>query len=194
MMHQLKANQVNRQTKVRGNHDTQNQKKQKDTDLRKKIKRTLRRKKKRRRICYRRLHSENLDRRKMSKKKNVKVRSFPGATTSNMTDFVKPTDVRKRPESVILHVGTSDLKSNSEAHIADDIIELANSIRNQQINCAISPLTYRKGNVWNSGETINEIVKRKSEELGIRIIKYDNINSSHLNNSGLHLTKRGTIC
>ena len=135
---------------------------------------------------------KNLDGRKMARKKNVKVRSFPGATTSDMTDFVKPI-IRKKPESVILHVGTNDLKSNPEAQIADNIIELANSIRNQQINCVISLLTYRKGNIWNSGKTVNKIVKRKSEELGIRIIENDNINSSHLNNSGLHLNKRGTI-
>ena len=32
---------------------------------------------------------KTLDGRKISKKKNVKVRSFPGATTSDMTDFVK---------------------------------------------------------------------------------------------------------
>ena len=84
---------------------------------------------------------KNLDGRKMARKKNVKVRSFPGATTSDMTDFVKPI-IRKKPESVILHVGTNDLKSNPEAQIADNIIELANSIRNQQINCVISLLTY----------------------------------------------------
>ena len=109
-----------------------------------------------------------------------------------MTDFVKPI-IREKPESVILHVGTNDLKSNPEAQIADNIIEFANSIRNQQINCVISLLTYRKGNVWNSGKTVNEIVKRKSEELGIRIIANDNMNSSHLNNGGLHLNKRRTI-
>ena len=128
----------------------------------------------------------------MSKKKNVKVRSFPGATISDMADFVKPI-IRKKPGSVILHVGTSDLKSNSEAQIADDIIDLANNIMSQQINCVISLLTYSKGNIWNSGRTVNKIVKRKSDELGIRIIENDNLNSSHLNNSGLHLNKRGTI-
>ena len=36
-------------------------------------------------------------------------------------------------------------------------------------------------------------VKRKSEVLGIRIITNDNINSSHLNNSGLYLNKRRTV-
>ena len=32
---------------------------------------------------------KNVDGRKMSKKKNVKVRIFPGATTNDMTYFVK---------------------------------------------------------------------------------------------------------
>ena len=66
----------------------------------------------------------------------MKVRSFPGATTIDMTDFVKPI-IRKKPESVILHVGTNDLKSNSEAQIVDNIIDLANNIMSQQINCVM---------------------------------------------------------
>ena len=86
---------------------------------------------------------KNLDGRMMCKKKNVKVKSFLGATTSDMTDFVKPI-IRKRPESVILHVGTNDLKSNSQAQIADNIIDLANNIMSQLINCVIS---LPKGNI-----------------------------------------------
>ena len=38
----------------------------------------------------------NLHGRKVPKKKNVKVRCFPGATTNGRTDFVKPI-VRKKP-------------------------------------------------------------------------------------------------
>ena len=36
------------------------------------------------------------------------VRPFPGATVSDMEDFVKPL-TRRTPDKMILHVGTNDL-------------------------------------------------------------------------------------
>ena len=38
------------------------------------------------------------------------VKSFPGATTQNTNDCIKPTIARK-PDMVILHIGTNNLKS-----------------------------------------------------------------------------------
>ena len=38
------------------------------------------------------------------------VKSFPGATTQDIKDYIKPTITRK-PDMVILHTGTNDLKS-----------------------------------------------------------------------------------
>ena len=40
------------------------------------------------------------------------VKGFPGATVSDMEDYVKPI-TRKSPDKVILHVGTNDLKNSS---------------------------------------------------------------------------------
>ena len=47
--------------------------------------------------------------------KNVKaiVRSFPGATSSDMVDFVKPF-VDKKPDLLLVHVGTNDLTKKVE--------------------------------------------------------------------------------
>ena len=44
----------------------------------------------------------------MSRRNNVKVYSFSGATTYDMKDFLNPLLSRK-PSSLILHVGTTDL-------------------------------------------------------------------------------------
>ena len=48
----------------------------------------------------------------MAKKINtnckIYVKSFPGATTADMEDYMKPS-VRKSPDHFILHVGTNDL-------------------------------------------------------------------------------------
>ena len=56
----------------------------------------------------------------MSKNKTVKVRSFPGSTIDDMTDFIKPI-LRRAPESVITHIGTNDLKTKSEDEIIKNL-------------------------------------------------------------------------
>ena len=45
---------------------------------------------------------------KLNPKCKVMVRSFPGATTQCMNDYVKPS-IRAQPDHFILHVGTNDL-------------------------------------------------------------------------------------
>ena len=42
------------------------------------------------------------------------VKSFPGATTQDMKDNIKPTMTRK-PDMVILHTQTNDLKINQNS-------------------------------------------------------------------------------
>ena len=45
---------------------------------------------------------------KLKPKCKVMVRSFPGATTHCMNDYVK-SSIRAQPDHFILHVGTNDL-------------------------------------------------------------------------------------
>ena len=53
------------------------------------------------------------------------VKSFPGATTSDMTDYCNPT-IRRSPNIIILHAGTNNLKIDDDPNtIASDIIKLA---------------------------------------------------------------------
>ena len=48
-------------------------------------------------------------RRLSTEENHVVAKSFAGATTSDMEDYVKPV-IRKEPQKLILHVGTNDLK------------------------------------------------------------------------------------
>ena len=61
----------------------------------------------------------------------VKVSSFPGCTTENMKDHIKPI-LRPKPHQVILHVGTNRLTSStSERAYAEQIVDLATNIESQ---------------------------------------------------------------
>ena len=44
----------------------------------------------------------------MSRKKQVNVCSFPGATAEEMNFFLKPL-ISRKPDEIILHTGTNDL-------------------------------------------------------------------------------------
>ncbi|CAB4032593.1 Tetratricopeptide repeat 28 [Paramuricea clavata] len=57
------------------------------------------------------------------------VKPFPGATVSDMEDFVKPL-TRRTPDKMILHVGTNDLRSHSTPKIiADSIVNIVTQIK-----------------------------------------------------------------
>ena len=47
------------------------------------------------------------------KNMNVKVKPYGGATSEDLIDFIKPT-IRKKPDDVIIHIGTNDLTNNSD--------------------------------------------------------------------------------
>ena len=55
------------------------------------------------------------------------VKPFPGATISDMEDFVKPL-VRRSPAKLILHVGTNDMRNASPKVIADSTMNLLTQI------------------------------------------------------------------
>ena len=44
---------------------------------------------------------------KMSRRKSIKVRTFPGATINDMKFFAVPL-LKKKPDKIIIHVGTND--------------------------------------------------------------------------------------
>ena len=77
----------------------------------------------------------------MAKKVNtdckVFVKSFSGATTQCMVDYMKPS-IRTQPDHFILHVGTNNLTSNTpSAEIARKIINLASEMKSEKSDVSI---------------------------------------------------------
>ena len=75
------------------------------------------------------------------------VKGFPGATVSDMKDYVKPI-TRKSPDKVILHVGTNDLKNSTAKVIANSILNLCTQIKEDSPNTmvGVSALLTRNDN------------------------------------------------
>ena len=73
----------------------------------------------------------------------VRVSSFPGSTTNDMADHIRPI-ARQKPDSIITHVGTNSFQnSNSSRECADDIVDTGHMVDHEGISVAISSLTAR---------------------------------------------------
>ena len=65
-----------------------------------------------------------------TKETRVQIATFPGAITLDMTDHIKPIQ-RKRPDKLILHVGTNNRRGRGTPSThAEEIITLAESVKN----------------------------------------------------------------
>ena len=64
---------------------------------------------------------------KMSTKSKIKVRYFPGAKIKDMYHYAIPL-LKKRPENIILHLGTNDAPYKSGTDIVKDLIALKDFI------------------------------------------------------------------
>ena len=87
---------------------------------------------------------KQVDQRKMSSNKTVKVRSFPGATIEDMADYLRPL-LRNNPSSLISHVGTNNLKNDDVYTVRNKLLGLKDSIEEQYPNTEVilSTLTKR---------------------------------------------------
>ena len=105
------------------------------------------------------------------------VKSFPGATTQDMKDYIKPT-ISKKPDVVILHTGTNYLKSNQNpSDIANEIVNLAKNIKNSGTEVSISSLIPRGDRLSEKGKKVNKELQEKCTAENFAFILHKNINS-----------------
>ena len=128
-----------------------------------------------------------------TKKENVVVKSFSGATTKQMFDYVKPT-LEMEPDQLIIHVGTNDLrKFENNDTIIDNIMKLALHCHEVSgIPVVVSSLTCRDDNFRDRILPINNALRGRCEERNMGFIDNSNIKNFHLNRSKLHLNAKGT--
>ena len=135
---------------------------------------------------------------KMSTKSTkIQVSAFPGSTTLDMTDYIKPI-LRKKPDKLIIHVGTNCLKSreNSE-RCAEEIIKLGESVKKSipETEVAISSLITRSDDEFLTRKVsdVNKVLKQTCIQKHWKYIDHTNITPEDLNQSRIHLNKVGTI-
>ena len=126
---------------------------------------------------------------------HVVVKSFSGATTSDMEDYLKPI-IRREPEEIILHVGTNDLKLTSGELVADGVINLAIQIRENSPSTKVTissilPRTDKPG-LSEKISLTNKRIKSFCEQNNLDHLEHRAIDLTCLNSRGLHLNRKGT--
>ena len=109
---------------------------------------------------------------KVKSKCKVYAKTFPGATTQCMADYMKPS-VRAKPDHIILHVGTNDLNSNATPNeIASNIVNIATEMKTEKCDVSISAIIIRtdKQDLNEKGLKVNVIVKEMCMEKSIRTV------------------------
>ena len=131
----------------------------------------------------------------MSSTAKVKVFSFPGCTTVDMRDHIKPI-LRKNPHEIIIHVGTNSLRSSTSVRVCvEEFIDLASMISSESsAEVAVSGLVSRSDeeSLAMKVSAVNKILRYCNQNKW-GFIDHSNISAEHdLNGSGLHLNTQGT--
>ena len=129
-----------------------------------------------------------------NKKRLTKVHAFPGATTEDMIDFIRPLASRN-PDYLIIHAETNDLINFSTKDSLVDYKDIVDTIReiNPNIKVIISSVIQRYD---------NNSLQPKIEELNSKLIwfcakhklffiDHSNITDIHIGMRGLHLDRSG---
>ena len=102
----------------------------------------------------------------------VVVKSFSGATTKAMKDYLKP-NLELSPDQVILHVGTNDLKSKEPQQVAGSVVDLARQIENSSdATVIISELVQRRDGFNEAVKTVNKQLKFYCRQNGWKFIQH----------------------
>ena len=114
---------------------------------------------------------------KLSRNRKVKVRLLPGAKTEDLMFHLIP--YLKKPDNIIIHIGTNDGPYNNENTIYVEITKIKELIKNHHLDCKniqISSPILRLDNKKAANVLKNYINILKREEHNI--ILHDNMNES----------------
>ena len=127
-----------------------------------------------------------------NKNEYVHVYDFPGATIKDMKSYSLPS-IEKKPDMLILHCGTNDLKTKkSEVEISEEIISLAKSVQSNGIDVLVSGLIARGDELEGKRQKTNFVLSDMCFESSITFVDHPNIQANkHLNRSHLHLNRLG---
>ena len=121
-----------------------------------------------------------------NKKQQVEVTCCRGATVEDMFDYIKPI-LKRKPDYVVLHMGTNNAKDMSSRIILDKFLQLRTAVldsnENSKVVLSLPMARVDDGKARLTISKLNDLLG----ELDIPIVKNRNITVDHLGSKGLHL-------
>ena len=138
-----------------------------------------------------------MDERKMSNRRRIiKVRAHPGASISDMLDYLRPI-LRKKPTHLVLHAGTNDIRNLSPEEILDQFDKVNDVVTRDSpetkliLSSLIERYDYTELN--DKINVTNDLLKKFCDSKLLTYVGNTNIDRDCINKSGLHLNHIGTI-
>ena len=119
-----------------------------------------------------------------------KVKSFPGAITDDMYDYIEP-QLRKCSKNIILNIGTNNTVNEISMTVLDKLLSWKAFVKKTLPDCnvCISKLALRTDNA-KASLTVNNLNEHLSTQQ-LDIIDNSNINNAGLSRGGLHVNSQG---
>ena len=128
---------------------------------------------------------------KLSARKLVKVRSFPGSLVEDMKYYLTPL-IKKRPTKILVETGTNNAIDDDAKTIFDKIVDLQTFIKGHLPDTEVTFMEIpRRADNPHANKILRE-VNTMLKTSNIRTISNDNIEIKHLGKKGLHLNYSGT--
>ena len=129
----------------------------------------------------------------ISKNDQVQVKTYPGATTDDIIDYIKPT-VRQKPDIVIIHSGTNDLTKdvNTMSRVRKVVAAVKEIGTESKKKLGFSGIAAR-GDINKEEDIVstNNRLEKYCKRNEFFFIDNSNIDASCLNKSKLHLNSKG---
>ena len=124
--------------------------------------------------------------------KATKVHSFPGATSEDMLDFIRPLAYRN-PGSIIVHAGTNDLTELTTKEILENYLDIMATIKeiNPEIKIVFSSVIQRHNDISLQPRIydLNNQMREYCNKHKAGFIDNSNIKDNHIGLKGLHLNR-----
>ena len=99
----------------------------------------------------------------------------------------------KKPDHLILHVGTNDLAYSNANQVAERTVKLTGMVTFRGVNCSVSELTVRDDDLWAKVKEVNNLLDEKLPQ-NVKISSNSNITPNHLYRSGTSFESKRNWC
>ena len=111
-----------------------------------------------------------------------------------MKHYIIPT-LKLKPDTVVLHCGTNDLKFKQPEEISKGILDLAKTVSqmSESTGVIISGIVPRRDELNQNVDKVNGILKKLCNDCNLGYVDNSGIDPrTHLNKSQLHLNRNGS--